>query len=97
MAPTCGQLSEAKLKAQSTKLKQWLEERAARYAIESNDDNNNYSLAVSVVSPTNCLKELQGYNAFNKSSHWDTPRKKKSKKEAYICLCIFYEFSCLYN
>ena len=79
MTPTSRQLSEAKLKVQSVKLKQWREERATRDAIESND--NNDSLDVSIVSPTDCPKALQGHNAFNKLSHWDTPKKKRSRKK----------------
>ena len=33
------------------------------------------------MSPTNCPKELLGHNSFDKSSHWDTPRKTRVRKK----------------
>ena len=53
-----------------------MEERVARDAIESNNNNDNDSLDVSIVSPSDRPKALQGHNAFNELSQWDTPKTK---------------------
>lgn len=77
MAPTKGQQAEAKLKAQCDRNNRWKKDRAAKRNRKNNDNNDNDSLDVSIVSPSDQPKGLQGHNAFDKSSHWNTPKTKE--------------------
>ena len=76
MALTKAQQVEDKLKAQRDRHNRWKADRAAKRNRESNNDNDDDSLDVSIVSPSDRPKALQGHNAFNELSQWDTPKTK---------------------
>ena len=66
MTLTVGEQAEAKLKAQRDRHNRWKVDRAAKRNRESNNDNDDDSLDVSIVSPSDRPKALQGHNAFDK-------------------------------
>ena len=81
MAPTKAQQAEDKLKAQRDRHNRWKADRATKCNRENNDNNDDDSLDVSIVSPSDRPKSLQDHNAFDKSSHWDTPKTKRVRKK----------------
>ena len=78
---TKAQQAEIKLKAQRDKYTSWKNDRAAKRNRENNDDNDDDSLDVSGVSASDRPKALQGHNAFDKSSHWETLKTKRVRKK----------------
>ena len=77
---TKAQQAENKLKEQRERYIKWKADRAAKRDRENNNDDDD-SLAMSIVSASDRPKELQGHNAFDKSSHWDTPTTKRVRKK----------------
>ena len=76
---TKAQQAENRLQAQRDRYTSWKADRAAKRDREN--DNNDDSLEISIVSASGRPKELQGHNAFDKSSHWDTPTTKRVRKK----------------
>ena len=81
MAPTKAQQAEAKLKAQCDRHNRWKMEKVAKCNRENNNNNDDDSLDVSAVSAPESPKAVQGHNAFNRSSHWNTPKKRRVRKK----------------
>ena len=76
---TKAQQAENMLQAQRDRYISWKAVRVAKRDREN--DNDDDSLEMSIVSASDRPKELQGHNAFDKSSHWDSPTTKRVRKK----------------